>query len=264
MSQKTEGIRFRESLKGYNKGDVNAFIEQQDRLFAEAEGDYRRRLEAADHKIAELTAQNQELTDRLNVSRESTDLGDKLAQAESRIAEITQQLAQKDAELEAAGKRMGMLEQKLGESGGGDGPIDGEHEKAQLYDRMSRKIGDMFLSAGESADKIVSDARRNAEQITEEAETMRRGTAEALQRLREEAAAGFRAMAEEELRAVEEYGTGIMKSLSDVLDSFRSGSAELQSGNSEKVRQLYEELLGRIDSVRSEAQEKEPQEKDEQ
>ena len=249
MSHKAEGIRFRESLKGYHKEDVNSYIEQQDRLFAEAEGDYRRRLEAADRRIAELTAQNQELSARLTACQNDTALKDKLAEAENQIAECSRQLEQKNAELEAAGKRMETLEKKLEESDSCAKSVDGEREKAQLYDKMSHQLGDMFFTAGESADKIVTAARENAAKITEEAETMRRETADALRRLREEASSGFKEMAEEERRTVENYHAVVMKNLSELLYNLRSGSAEVQNEGGEKVRRLYERLLGEIDRI---------------
>lgn len=137
-------LRFRESFRGYNRDDVNAYIEQISFVFSKKEAEYRARIA--------------ELENKLNVAapvisnEHSEDDWNKLT-----------------AELEALKAEADSLKAKLADFSS-ENDNSTEAEKSRLYDSMSAQVGNIIISANSNAEKIISDAKCEAERIKREAE----------------------------------------------------------------------------------------------
>lgn len=138
MNDSNSMLRFRESFRGYNKDDVNAYIEQVNMRFSRRESDLRA-------QIAELQSRSQTavgepvecgLKEKLNaVEQENTRLKNEIAELKNSVAGDTE-----------------------------------KDEKSKLYDSMSAQVGNILIVANSNADKIRSDAEEDAKRIKAEAE----------------------------------------------------------------------------------------------
>ena len=139
MNDSNSMLRFRESFRGYNKDDVNAYIEQINMRFSRRESDLRA-------QIADL--QNRQ---PVPTAAPAVDDGTKarLANAEAENAKLRAELAE------------------LKNNAAGDSERD---EKSKLYDSMSAQVGNILIVANSNADKIRSDAEEDAKRIKAEAE----------------------------------------------------------------------------------------------
>jgi cell division septum initiation protein DivIVA len=127
-------LRFRESFRGYNRDDVNAYIEQINIHFSKKEAELRA-------IIADLEAQS-----ALKASAHNDD-------------EFTALTNEIEA-LKAENSRLNEELQKANQS------IENEiEEKSKLYDSMSTQVGSIIIQANSNADKIVAEAKTEAENI---------------------------------------------------------------------------------------------------
>ena len=138
MNDSNSMLRFRESFRGYNKDDVNAYIEQVNARFSRRESDLRA-------QIADL--QNRMPAPAANTADDGTKK--RLEAAETENAKLK-------AELE-----------ELKNSAAGNSEKD---EKSRLYDSMSSQVGNILIVANSNADKIRNDAEEDAKRIKAEAE----------------------------------------------------------------------------------------------
>lgn len=138
MNDSNSMLRFRESFRGYNKDDVNAYIEQVNMRFSRRESDLRA-------QIADL--QNRQPAPAAAPVDDGT---------KKRLQEAESENAKLKAELE-----------ELKNSAAGDSEKD---EKSRLYDSMSSQVGNILIVANSNADKIRSDAEEDARRIKAEAE----------------------------------------------------------------------------------------------
>ncbi len=135
MNDSKSMLRFRESFRGYNKDDVNAYIEQINMIFSRRE--------------AELRA---ELAD----ARTQAGGGDPAI-----IADLHVKLNLAEEENKRLSAELSALKEK---STGTE-----ESEKSKLYDSMSSQVGNILIVANNNADKIKADAEAEAESIKAQA-----------------------------------------------------------------------------------------------
>ncbi len=137
-------LRFRESFRGYNRDDVNAYIEQMNLRFSRKEAELR-------SQIAEL----QSSASKPEKAEEST-VSPELEELKAEVARLTSDNDTLKKELE---------EEKAKTAGGSE-----TEEKSKLYDSMSSQVGNILIVANSNADKIVSDAESEAIRIKAEAQ----------------------------------------------------------------------------------------------
>ncbi len=134
-------LRFRESFRGYNRDDVNAYIEQISFVFSKKEAEYRAKIADLESKLnnaapAEVNEHSEDDWNKLTSELESL-----RAEADS----IRAQLAELNSD-------------------------NSDEDKSKLYDSMSAQVGNIILSANSNAEKIISEAKFEAEKIMREAE----------------------------------------------------------------------------------------------
>jgi len=219
------GTKFREALKGYNKSDVNAYIELLNKQLTASEEDRKR--EASENAILEkkLADINEKQQSDAETCRKTEEYEAKIAELESKIAELT-------ASLTAASEY---------------------RTKAELYDKMSAKLGDMLLHAGDAADALLRNAEDEAKRIGSEAEELKRTTTEKLSHMLEESNSVFKSMSEEALTALNTYNDETRKTLDDIAAALRARSLSMQTELEKSNRELYDRMMKDIDRIYGEA-----------
>lgn len=174
-------LRFRESFRGYNRDDVNAYIEQISFMFSRKESELRA-------QIAELEAKLTCASSSENNEQELNDLKMKLNCAAENIDSLKKELETAKAE-----------------------KISGEEdEKSKLYDSMSAQVGNIIIVANANAEKILNDAKAEAEKIRVQADEY------ALNK-RSEADAKIKEIEERSNIRIKELTTGCINDFSDVV-----------------------------------------------
>ena len=219
------GIKFRESIKGYNKSDVNDYIETLSRKLSETEQNLKRESE----NTAQLEAKVAEL--KAKAESDNAD-SDALKKAEMRIAELEAEAARLTAALESSSEYK---------------------TKAELYDKMSSKLGDMLLHAGDAAEAMLKNAEDEAKRINTEAEELKRTTSEKLRRMLEESNSVFKSMSEEALNALNTYNDETRKTLDDIAAALKARSQSMQTELEKSNRELFDRMIIDIDRIYGEA-----------
>ena len=137
-------LRFRESFRGYNKDDVNAYIEQVNMRFSRKESELRAQI--AEMQQNNFTSSSAASTDnRAEYDRMNQKLQETIAENERLTAEIEnlKKLSSADSE---------------------------KDEKSKLYDSMSSQVGNILIIANSNAEKIINEAEEEAKKIKAEAE----------------------------------------------------------------------------------------------
>ncbi len=225
---KEKMVFFRSALGGFNREDVNSYIEKLNAEFAERERTAKKKLDAAEEKCAEL--------DNLKAHLDSTllHLAELEAAAEKRekvIAEYMDQLEMKNTEIEKlqaskcnAESEIDLLSAKLDS-------LSDAIRKSEKYDDISSQIGEIILSAKSTAEEIISEAEKDANAI--------RAAADAQM---ENAAAGFNARAATAAYAIK----GQMKKLAR--DSY-AAIAEKAAETSDMLRNLAAHISSTSDEL---------------
>lgn len=229
-------LRFRESFRGYNKDDVNAYIEQINMKFSRRESDLRAQLSEMQTKIP-----SSDDGETAALSAELDLLNGKLASANEENRRLTEELA------------------KLRESAVSDTENE---EKSKLYDSMSAQVGNILIVANSNADKILSDAKTEAEKIKAEAEL----EAEKIKLTAEEKMNAMLVKLDNKLKAVSEsyladYATLISESqsrFSELTDTIKNRSEKLllaaDTMGKDIEKQISEEYLKTEASANSDDQ----------
>ena len=137
MNDSKAMLRFRESFRGYNKEDVNAYIEQINARFSRRETELRSQIS------------DMQLNCQQSCNKDETEaLKKKLEAVESENKDLLQ-------EIEALKKSFENDSEKS--------------EKSRLYDSMSAQVGNILIVANSNAEKIISNAEAEAEKIRADA-----------------------------------------------------------------------------------------------
>ena len=147
MNQNKGMLRFRESFRGYNKDDVNAYIEQIHATFSRREEELRAQVEAYQRQGSRSPADPAPEIEMLR--REMETLRTELASCREENKTLKTQKDELQASLRTSG--------------------DASAEKSRLYDSVSAQVGNILIVANSNADKILSDAKGEADRIQSEA-----------------------------------------------------------------------------------------------
>lgn len=155
----TKNVAFRSSISGYNRTDVNRYILDLNREFADKEQELNRALSAAEAKCKE----SDETAGQLRADRDNA-----LHSIDALTADLDAartELAALKAQLTAAEEAAAALRKELEER-----PAASVADKSEKYDQISAQIGDIMISASTSADAIVAAANEQAAKIMSDTE----------------------------------------------------------------------------------------------
>ena len=166
---------FRQSLSGYNKNDVNEYIEEID-LRA------KKREEELETKISKIESELQKMTERV-MTAEARDFSEEAAVYEEKIKALEEKLSESDKINEAKSEYTEQLEASLVEKNSQINDLsekvyklekkvadaNSTLEKAAQYDSLSHRLGEIMLGAGNTAEKIIADANEKASSLIAQA-----------------------------------------------------------------------------------------------
>ena len=156
---KEKMVFFRSALGGFNRDDVNGYIEKLNAEFAERERIAKKKLEASEEKCASLAGAKEQFEQSL------TRIEALEAEAKQREKVIDGYKEMVDAqkarieELEAAGIA---FETEIGELTARIESLSEAIMKSEKYDDISGQIGEIILSAKKTAEDIIAGAEKEA------------------------------------------------------------------------------------------------------
>ncbi|MBQ7822440.1 MAG: hypothetical protein IJ391_09205 [Clostridia bacterium] len=175
----TSGQLFRKTLNGYNKNDVNDYIENMSIRAKKREEELEARIAKLESSLDEVNKRAAEAESR-DFSEEAAVYEEKIRELEEKISDcekvnaakseyiekLEASLVEKNAEINEHTARIFQMEQTINEA-------TGTLEKAAQYDNLSRRLGEIMLGAGNTAEKIVADANEKAASLIAEASKKR-------------------------------------------------------------------------------------------
>lgn len=150
-------VRFRNALSGYNKDDVNAFIEEMNAEAVKSENELRGKISDLEGRLEKM--ETEELAEK---DRELEALAEKLKSAESLIAEMTDSAQRATEEKSGLERQIAEMAVRISELEAGEESRAEIIEKSGKYDRVSEQIGNMIVNANARAESIVSEAELKA------------------------------------------------------------------------------------------------------
>ncbi len=157
-------IRFRGAIGGYNKEDVNEYIETLSTKHHAAELESNKKISELEEKVKEL--ENELESRNESFLAENAELKERLEKAEALIDELNETLAKQGEEKEQLSKENTELKAKGDEYEKMCETNSELYEKSSKYDRVSEQIGSMIVSANARAESIVSEAELKAKVIS--------------------------------------------------------------------------------------------------
>ncbi|MBE6718751.1 MAG: hypothetical protein E7574_05820 [Ruminococcaceae bacterium] len=157
-------VKFRNSMGGYNKEDVNSYIEMLSSKYYDAEADSRKTISELEKRINELEKENAE---KGNIdTNEIEALKSDAEKSDSLIAELNETVSKLNGEKEELSRQIAELEAKINEYEKMTEVNSELYEKSSKYDQVSEQIGSMIVSANARAEGIVSEAELKARVIS--------------------------------------------------------------------------------------------------
>lgn len=217
---------FREAFRGYNKDDVNAYLEETNLRFASVEEDYRR------------TIKNQKQTiEGLEFRLESFD------QINEELAKLKQQLAEKDRQIEENAKKFAEYERQMTEMRERIGKLTSEC--GELGDKLSAAVAENSILIDENADLAKENQALRA--LLDEREKTAREQAEQIAALQTETQA-LSGDAEHEKRLYEEMS----RKLGDVMIVAKESADKLIENAKAEAGRIKAEATAEADRMREE------------
>ena len=156
---KEKMVFFRPSLGGFNKNDVNSYIEKLNAEFAERERVLKRKIETLESKCAELDDANANLA---SANATISDLESKMDMQEKVITEYKDKNDLQAAEIESLTSEKLAFENEINQLSERIASLSDAICKSEKYDDISAQIGEIILSARQTAEGIVAKAERDA------------------------------------------------------------------------------------------------------
>ena len=156
---KEKMVFFRTAIGGFNREDVNNYIEKSNAEFAERARAMKKKLDSAEEKCAELDRVKAQLDEKL------LRLSQMEAEAEQReklIAEYISRMELQAAEIEKLQASKSSAESEIDLLSGKLESLSDAIRKSEKYDDISAQIGEIILSARSTAEEIVSKAEEEA------------------------------------------------------------------------------------------------------
>ena len=181
--EEIKSTAFRSAMGGFNKKDVNDYIEALSRRHEEQMNQAGGQLQAANARIAELEKEADDMRTALAVPNESESLREKLQQTEALLDARAKQTDELTAELSALKEKLAQCEASLAAKTEQAEALTverdaareqfaaastklslfaGMEEKLADYERMKAKMGEIYLEAAAGAGRIKTEAEAYA------------------------------------------------------------------------------------------------------
>lgn len=156
---KEKMVFFRSALGGFNRDDVNGYIEKLNAEFAERERIAKRKLEAVEEKCAALEGAKEQFEQSLSRIEALEEEAKQRERIIDGYKETVDAQKARIEELEAAGVAS---ETKIGELSARIESLSEAILKSEKYDDISAQIGEIILSAKSTAEDIIAGAEKEA------------------------------------------------------------------------------------------------------
>ncbi len=221
-SSAKEMVMFRNSRKGYDKNDVNRYIEDMNIRFTTAENRYISTIRMLEQDVEKLNANVGKAEELEAAKRELEEVKAKLAEAEAELVNTKTELEKAQAD----------FEEKLAN-------MPKEEVKTELsITDTETKLGSILVKANLDAQKILSDAEDESRRKIAEAEKAADG-------IRFDAAVSARIMTET-----------TRKELAALTEEYVKNLNALSIESAEEYKRLSEELKAKFEQAESTAKEK--------
>lgn len=157
---KEKMVYFRSALGGFNRDDVNGYIEKLNAEFAERERAARKKLEAAEEKCAELEGAKAQFEQSL---LRISELEEAAKQRENLLAEYLAAMDAQKATIEELEASRVASESEINALSARIESLSEAICKSEKYDDISAQIGEIILSAKSTAEDIIAKAEKDAE-----------------------------------------------------------------------------------------------------
>ena len=153
-------IKFRKSMGGYNREDVNNYIESMSTKSYENEVALKKQIADLEARVKELEEENREYEESVVVEAEK--LRNEKEQSELLIVELNETVGKLKEEKSALIQENTMLKERASELEKANESNVEAFEKSNKYDQVSEQIGSVLLNANAKAESIVSEAQIKA------------------------------------------------------------------------------------------------------
>ena len=153
-------IKFRKSMGGYNREDVNNYIESITSKNYETEEALKKQIADLEAKVITLEAEIEEYEESVVVEAEK--LRNDKEQSELLIAELNNTVAKMGAENTELTQENTQLRERVSELEKANASNVEAYEKSNKYDQVSEQIGSVLLNANARAESLVSEAQIKA------------------------------------------------------------------------------------------------------
>ncbi len=259
-----KNVIFRNSLKGYNKSDVNSYLLKMTEDFEKKEKELRDRLTACEK---ELSAASEKLSafDEANDETETLKLRIKeLEEAEKNpvtddkysavIAEKQRTIDEQNLKIESLTLELEELKKRADADKETVQSYEETVKKARMYEKTSANIGDVIISANRTADEIVFAAKEKARIIYEEsekaAEERRREVSEASKRALDSIFSKFRTAALENRESAKATREFALRKKEEVLLEIEAREAAEKTRLDEYEKNLWQDIRDDVNSIR--------------
>ena len=152
-------VFFRTALGGFNRDDVNSYIEKQNAEFAERERVTKKKLDAAESKCAELDSK---ITELESAQLRIAELEKEAETREKLIAEYIEKVERQSTEIENLKTSKYDAESTINKLTEEIASLSEAISKSEKYDDISNQIGEIILSARSTAEEIIERADEEA------------------------------------------------------------------------------------------------------
>ena len=259
-----KNVIFRNSLKGYNKSDVNSYLLKMTEDFEKKEKELRDRLSAcekelgaASEKLSAYGEANDE-TETLRLRIKELEEAEKNSVTDDKynavIAEKQRTIGEQNLKIESLTLELEELKKRAAADKETVQSYEETVKKAKMYEKTSANIGDVIISANRTADEIVFAAKEKARIIYEEseraAEERRRKVSEASKRALDGIFSKFRAAALENRESAKATREFAARKTEEVLLEIEAREAAEKTRLDEYEKNLWQDIRNDVNSIR--------------
>lgn len=259
-----KNVIFRNSLKGYNKSDVNSYLLKMTEDFEKKEKELRDRLSAcekelgaASEKLSAFGEANDE-TETLRLRIKELEEAEKNSVTDDKynavIAEKQRTIGEQNLKIESLTLELEELKKRAAADKETVQSYEETVKKAKMYEKTSANIGDVIISANRTADEIVFAAKEKARIIYEEseraAEERRRKVSEASKRVLDGIFSKFRAAALENRESAKATREFAARKTEEVLLEIEAREAAEKTRLDEYEKNLWQDIRNDVNSIR--------------
>lgn len=172
---KNEMIAFRSAFQGYNKSDVNEYIQKMNREFDEYEKKSAAELESVRAELSD-AAEKLARFDQLQAARdEALRLCDEkerqLKEQAETISVLNEKVRQQEGQLAALGAERDNLLSQIKVLSDEVRRLNSTFAKSARYDEISAQLGELIITAKKTANEIIDSAKTDAGKMKEAVNT---------------------------------------------------------------------------------------------